>query len=85
MVRPSGLAPARYPFRRHVQDVIDSKVFSAAMLTIIFVNTFLIALQTDQVAQMKAGECDEIGPAAARAKGLASQLSQQQAEGTLSG
>ena len=47
-------APTRYPLRQHVRDVIESKVFSAAMLTIIFVNTFLIALQTDQMAQMKA-------------------------------
>jgi hypothetical protein len=38
-----------------VRDVIDSKVFSATMLTIIFVNTFLIALQTDRIAQMKVG------------------------------
>lgn len=56
-MQASSALPARYPFRRHVQDVIDSKIFSAAMLTIIFVNTFLIALQTDQVAQMKAGVC----------------------------
>ena len=41
--------------RSHVQDVIDSKIFSATMLTIIFVNTFLIALQTDLTAQKKLG------------------------------
>ena len=54
MQSTSGRA-ARYPLRSHVRDVIESKVFSATMLTIIFVNTFLIALQTDQTAQMKLG------------------------------
>lgn len=54
-MQTSSKRPARYPLRSHVRDVIESKVFSATMLTIIFVNTFLIALQTDQTAQMKVG------------------------------
>ena len=54
MQRVSGRF-TRYPLQSHVRDVIDSKVFSATMLTIIFVNTFLIALQTDRIAQMKVG------------------------------
>ena len=54
-MQPSSERSTRYPLRSHVQDVIESKLFSATMLTIIFVNTFLIALQTDQIAQMKVG------------------------------
>ena len=54
-MQTSSRRPARYPLRSHLRDVIESKVFSASMLTIIFVNTFLIALQTDQIAQMKVG------------------------------
>jgi cation channel sperm-associated protein 1 len=41
--------------RKHVFKVIDSKWFGAGILVIIFINTVLIAVQTDRGTEMAAG------------------------------
>eukprot|EP00736_Rhodelphis_marinus_P012398 Rmarinus@m.10744 len=42
------------PFRRYVKSFVDSRIFSGSVLTVIFLNTILIALQTDINMQMQA-------------------------------